>query len=210
MQKQKKVLIITVLFVIALMGIVYAAYTALTLKINTTASASASIFSVGFDDVEPFVEKTNDNITVNATTPKEGDTTIDLSVSGLKNPGDFASVTYTIINDGDIDASNVKCWVGPAINGEGDWPENFTSMGSSWFSEDEVYEFSAGLGFANEGAEYWSTDDGEYPGTLMVGKKGEIVISVRLLKRVEEETTCSCTTKIVATPGSITIPEGEG
>ena len=137
MKKQKKVLLITVLCVVALMGIVYATFTALTLNINTTATAAASIFSVGFDDVEPFVEKTNDNITVNAATPTEGDTSIDLSVSGLKNPGETASVYYTVKNLGDVDAKDIFIYTGPERQLEtGDSP-------NTWVSDDGVFEFSA-------------------------------------------------------------------
>ena len=129
MKKQKRVLLITVLCVIALMGIVYAAFTSLTLKVNTTATASASIFSVGFDDVSPFTGVTAgklDTIIVNAPTPTEGDLVVDFSVSGLKEPGDTAHARYKIINNGDVDACEITCQIGPAIEGENDWSEEYT------------------------------------------------------------------------------------
>ena len=55
MKKQKKILLITVIVTAVAIGIVYAAFTALTLRVNTSATASASIFSVGFDDVAPTI-----------------------------------------------------------------------------------------------------------------------------------------------------------
>lgn len=123
MKKQKKVLLITVLCVIALMGIVYATFTAITLKINASAIASASIFSVGFDDVEPTIEKSNDNIIANVTTPTEGTNEVTVSFSGLKKIGDNAAIIYSIVNNGDVDAAQIKGYVGPDTIKEGaeDW-----------------------------------------------------------------------------------------
>lgn len=199
MKKQRKILLITVVSVIALMGIAYAAFTALTLNINTSATASASIFNVGFDDVEPTIEKSNDNISVIATTPKEGDKDITLSFSGLKNPGDIASATYTILNDGDIDATDITIRTGTDNQVEID------PTPQSWTSEDGVFEFSVN---ANAGGDYtdgyWSLQS---PLTLKAGEKGRIRVYVKLLKRVDTETTASCTAKLTANPGNLEIAE---
>ena len=192
MKKQKKVLLITVLCVAALMGMVYAAFTALTLQINTSATASASIFSVGFDDVEPTIEKSNDNINIIATTPTEGDAEITLSFAGLKNPGDTASAAYTILNNGDIDATDISIYTGP---------DRQIEVGKSlqeWTSDDGVFQFGV---YANSGGDYldgyWSLQP---PLTLKSGEKGRIRIEVTLLKRVDTETTASCTAKLTANP----------
>ena len=199
MKKQKKVLLITVLCVIALMGIAYATFTALTLKINTSATASASIFSIGFDDVEPTIEKSSDNIIVSSTTPTESDEEITLSFSGLKNPGDTASAEYTILNNGDIDATDITIVTGPDRQMEvGQSPQ-------SWTSEDGVFEFGV---YANAGGDYvdgyWSLTS---PLTLKAGEKGRIRIEVKLLKRVDTETTASCTAKLTANPGNLGVEE---
>lgn len=192
MKKQKKVLLITVLCMVTLMGVVYATFTALTLKVNTTATASASIFRFGFDDIEPNIEKNNDNITVNAITPKEGDLEVTLSASGLKKIGDKASVYYTIVNNGDVDATDIQIYVGPDRQLEpGDSPQ-------VWISDDGVFEFAA---YPNAGGEYtdnyWTLNT---PLTLKVGEKGRINFEVTLLKAVESETTASCTAKITGNP----------
>lgn len=200
MKKQKKVLLITVLCVIALMGIVYAAFTALTLKVNTTATASASIFSVGFDDVEPTIVKSNDNITVDAIAPTEGETEITVSVNGLKAPGDYAEVDYIIINNGDVDATNIQALVGPALSGDSSWEQDFNAT-DSWISNDGVFQFTVSRIWGGESD--W-TDEAS-TNELSVGKKGKISVHVQLLKRVDTDTTGSCTMKIIATPGNLEV-----
>jgi len=192
MKKQKKILLTTVLGVIALVGIVYAAFTAITLQINTSATASASIFSIGFDDVAPTIEKSNDNITVTATTPTKGASSITLDVSGLKKVGDTASAAYTILNDGDIDGTDITIKTGPDRQLEiGESPQR-------WTSDDGVFEFGV---YANAGGDYvdgyWSLKS---PLTLKVGEKGRIRIEVTLLKAVDTETTASCSATITANP----------
>jgi len=199
MKKQKKILIIAFFTLISLIGGVYAAFTALTLNINTSATASASIFSVGFDDVEPLVEKTNSNITVNATTPKEGDTTIDLSVSGLKNPGEIASVYYTVKNLGDVDAKDISIYTGP---------ERQLEQGASpntWISDDGVFEFSAHASNYN-GSDVNSTGTNWVSGhELASGEIGIVKIEVKLLKMVDTETSSSCSVTITANPGNLGV-----
>lgn len=200
MKKQKKVLLITVLGVMFLMGVVYAVFTALTLNVSTTATASASIFSVGFDDVEPFVEKTNENITVNATTPKEGDMSIDLAVSGLKNPGETATVYYTVKNFGDVDAKDLFIYTGPEREFQiGESP-------NSWISEDGVFEFAVhktnynGTD-VNSTGENWISENCE----LKPGEIGIIKVEVKLLKVVDTEASASCTATITANPANLGV-----
>lgn len=199
MKKQKKILLITVIVTAVAIGIVYAAFTALTLRVNTSATASASIFSVGFDDVAPTIEKSNDNIIATTTTPSEGASEITLSFSGLKNPGDTASACYTILNDGDVDATNITIKTGP---------DRQLEVGQSpqvWTSDDGVFEFGV---YANAGGDYvdgyWSLSS---PLTLRAGEKGRIRIDVKLLKMVDEDTTASCTATITAEPGNLGIAE---
>lgn len=209
MKKQKKILIIAFFTLISLIGVVYAAFSVLTLKINTSASASASIFNVGFDNVAPTIEKSNDSITVNTTTPTDGDKTVTLSVNGLKAPGDTATIIYTIRNSGDIDASDIAPRVGPEIIGDSDWPTNFSSPGNTWKSDDGVFEFGAypmysPLEFPED--EYWSSNpNGSAP--LAAGQKGIIRVVVKLLKRVDVDTNASCTMKLIAMPDSASIGE---
>ena len=207
MKKQKKVLSIAIIFMVAMMGVVYASYSVVTMKVNTIAYASASIFDVGFANIAPvLVEKTNDNIIVNSETPKEGDKNLTISVSGLKEPGDRVVLNYFIINNGDIDASDVAPRSGPAIVGNGDWPIEFSSPGSSWISDDGVFKFGAYPLFDGEYSsdEFWkSNPNGSAP--LATGKKGIIMVEVELLKRVERDTNCSATMKLIAMPDGADI-----
>ena len=207
MKKQKKVLSIAIIFMVAMMGVVYASYSVVTMKVNTTAYASASIFDVGFANIAPvLVEKTNDNIIVNTETPEEGTKDLTISVSGLKQPGDRVVLNYFIINNGDINASDVTVRSGPAIEGNGDWPIEFSSPGSSWISDDGVFKFGAYPLFDGEYAsdEFWkSNPNGTAP--LETGKKGVIMVEVELLKRVETDTNCSSTIKLIAMPDGADI-----
>lgn len=203
MKKQRKVLLLTVLCVMTLTGIVYAAFTALTLKVNTTATAAASIFSFGFGDVQPFVEKTNDDITVNVQTPTQGDQEVTLSVSGLKKPGDTASVYYTVVNSGDVDATDIEVYVGPDRQLEQGQSPNV------WTSEDGVFEFSTyktnydGSDVNSSVGANWVTEENE----LKPGEIGVVKIEVKLLKMVDTDTSASCTAKITANPGNLDVEQ---
>jgi len=207
MKKQKKVLSIAIIFMVALMGVAYASYSVVTMKVNTTAYASASMFDVGFANIAPLiVEKTNDNIIVNIETPEEGTKDLTISVSGLKKPGDRVVLSYFIINNGDINASDVSVRSGPAIVGNGDWPIEFSSPGTSWISEDGVFKFSAyrSYGGIYETDEYWKLNTSG-AATLESGKKGIITVEVELLKRVDIDTNCSSTIKLIAMPDGADI-----
>lgn len=94
--KKKTIILVTILLVVVVLGIGYAAITALDLKINATGSATPNTtnFAVEFSG-EPI---TGGQGTVTAKINTDDKLKATMNVTGLTAKGDYATATYTIEN----------------------------------------------------------------------------------------------------------------
>lgn len=106
MKVQKRIIVFSILIIILLLGIGYASFSNIKLVINPTATATASNFSVCFDSVAPeIVTKpvtAGRIIEVNAETPAENATSVNIEFNNLREVGDTAQATFVVKNKGDI------------------------------------------------------------------------------------------------------------
>lgn len=186
MKSKRKILLISIIAVILLMAVGYAAFTNTELKINVNANATMSVFKVCFDHtVKPTVSTTpsvtgENTMTVNAPETAESATQAEVIFSGLHNQGDKAQATFTYVNSGDIDADSVT----PLLK----LKETDKGIEEEITTDDGVFTFTV--------------RDASGGRTLRVGNKSTVTVEVTLQKRVETEVTGSCIVELTAVPVS--------
>lgn len=115
-QKKKKGLIALVILLVVAIGVGFAASQD-AVNITGTASAVATDFDIQFKtDAEITIQKSaGATIVASGAYGANGNADATMTVSGLKNTGDFAEATYTIINKSTDVNANITAEVSSAI-----------------------------------------------------------------------------------------------